>query len=337
MRKEKRIAVADERRKWQVLFFTKNGKPDKKRRPGKPWDKSVYAGPEKAVYTAGFGVDLLAHTKPASDLKKGSNASVEHTLGEVSLQTYLEQVNQYEQLLNPLLKIMEKNFGNASGDKPIEERGWGPEGVKLSEALEGIGALSPEFQRQKPAKKSKSFRRSNTLRNTGRMVLFNSDKQHGLLSTDASLCLEDSNAQVSNMEPSKSDVSTRYGGDGSFQATSSARSRNVIASDSDFRRSRSAMTASSDMDNQVVPFNDDVKDHYAIGEYNNKRLSKPSAAVLSAREYAEKRATKRKERKEREAKRRNPAVIPWQLLDQLDGERKKFENEKAYIEFHQKF
>ena len=46
-KKKRQQAIAEERRKWQVRFYTMNGKPDKKRRPGRPWDPSVYAGPDK--------------------------------------------------------------------------------------------------------------------------------------------------------------------------------------------------------------------------------------------------------------------------------------------------
>ena len=34
---------------------------------------------------------------------------------------------------------------------------------------------------------------------------------------------------------------------------------------------------------------------------------------------------------------RRTGTIPWQLLDQLAGEQKRFENEKSYVEFNMKF
>ena len=45
--KTKKQRVALQRRKWAVEHFTASGKPDKRRRPGRPWDADAYAGPEK--------------------------------------------------------------------------------------------------------------------------------------------------------------------------------------------------------------------------------------------------------------------------------------------------
>lgn len=36
-------------------------------------------------------------------------------------------------------------------------------------------------------------------------------------------------------------------------------------------------------------------------------------------------------------RRKSPAVIPWKLLDELEGEKKRFENEKSYVEFNYKY
>lgn len=138
------MAVADEKRKWQVLFFSRDGKPDKRRRPGRPWDSSVFAGPEKAVYSVGSqGVDLLAHEVREGDelLKMGSQASAQRTLDKISLQAYLEEVNHYEQLLQPITDIMQQSL------KAPTDIGWGPEGQKLAPALQDIGAL-PQTKRK---------------------------------------------------------------------------------------------------------------------------------------------------------------------------------------------
>lgn len=45
--------VAAQRRKWGVRYFTQSGKPDKRRAPGRPWDPTVYAGPERDTFCAG--------------------------------------------------------------------------------------------------------------------------------------------------------------------------------------------------------------------------------------------------------------------------------------------
>ena len=43
------------------------------------------------------------------------------------------------------------------------------------------------------------------------------------------------------------------------------------------------------------------------------------------------------DKKFRKRKNRKSAVIPWDLLDSLDGEKKRFEKEKLFVEFHKKF
>eukprot|EP01032_Pedospumella_encystans_P009224 gene9224-10880_t len=148
-RRAKRIAIGEERRRWAVLYYTSDGKPDKRRRPGRPWEASVFAGGEKAVYSGGNGVNLMAHIQKeklaragGSEFKMGSIKSVEQTLQQVSLQTYLEEVNLYEQLLNPIQQIMEKNMGlNPMGLSAMAQNGWGPEGAKVVPALQDIGAI----------------------------------------------------------------------------------------------------------------------------------------------------------------------------------------------------
>lgn len=163
-RKEKRLAVAEERRRWQVLFYTRDGKPDKRRRPGRPWDPTVFAGAERAIYSGAVGVDLLAFVRDQTGsgqqqqpgqqkMKKSKSAkgmglgsgpnpiveSVQRTVDQVSLQTYLDEVKVYEQLLNPISDILEKNTGLAPGGIAPEDAGWGPEGAKLTEAMAGLG------------------------------------------------------------------------------------------------------------------------------------------------------------------------------------------------------
>jgi hypothetical protein len=166
-RKAKQRAMAEERRAWQVLFYTRDGKPDKKRRPGKPWDASVYAGAERATYCGGANVDLLAFVKQQSQAnannstakkkntkkkKKGKATgigigedgnkdlaeSVKSTVEQVSLQTFLDEVKVYEELLDPISSILEKNTGLAPDSRPPVELGWGPEGAHLAEALKNL-------------------------------------------------------------------------------------------------------------------------------------------------------------------------------------------------------
>lgn len=163
-RRAKRIAIAEERRRWAVLYYTSDGKPDKRRRPGRPWEASVFAGGDKATYSGGSGVNLMAHIQKeklaraaGSEFKMGSIKSVEQTLQQVSLQTYLEEVNLYEQLLNPIAEIMEKNMGiNPMGLSALAQNGWGAEGAKMVPALQEIGAIPPATAPKKSFSRSAS-------------------------------------------------------------------------------------------------------------------------------------------------------------------------------------
>jgi hypothetical protein len=177
-----------------VFYYTADGKPDKKRRPGRPWDASIYAGGEKATYSGGSGVNLMAHIQRekikravGSEYKQGSLKSVDQTLQEVSLQTYLEEVNLYEQLLNPITKIMEKTMGlNALGIPNLAERGFGEEGAKVVPALMDIGAIPPPALPKRAKKKvtivEDASRRAGTAASTGtaegnRVVLYNDSRK----------------------------------------------------------------------------------------------------------------------------------------------------------------
>lgn len=133
----KRQAIAAERRRWTVQFCTRNGKPDKKRRPGRPWDPSIVAGPEKQVYS-GTHADIFAEMN-AKDLKPGETGSVDQTINRLTLQTYLEEVNAYEQILLPITTVLQNSFGGRTGSVQPEELGFGEEGKKIAPALWGIG------------------------------------------------------------------------------------------------------------------------------------------------------------------------------------------------------
>jgi len=133
----KREAIAAERRRWAVRYTTRNGKPDKTRRPGRPWDKKIVAGPDKQTYT-GTGINMFAEMG-RENLRPGETGSVEQTLQRMSLQTYLEEVNAYEQILNPLMGAMKGMYGGPPGEVQPDELGFGPEGKKLAPALWQIG------------------------------------------------------------------------------------------------------------------------------------------------------------------------------------------------------
>ena len=92
--RNKRMAIAEERRKWKVYYFTPDGKPDKRRKPGRPWDPSIYAGDERQTYHGGKN-DILGDLPDKNKTKPGSDESIAQTLNQMSLQTYLQEVNAY--------------------------------------------------------------------------------------------------------------------------------------------------------------------------------------------------------------------------------------------------
>jgi hypothetical protein len=168
-----------------VLYYTKDGKPDKKRRPGRNWDKSVYAGAERATYSS-VGVDLLAflksHNPHDEEAKKKGHVStldvmksVKNTVNQTSLQTYLDQVRVYEQLLNPISAILQKHMGllPQAGVLPPEEAGWGEIGKELTPALQKLGVEPPvelnglKLKRNIISKEEKEKRKREKLRKEG--------------------------------------------------------------------------------------------------------------------------------------------------------------------------
>eukprot|EP00941_MAST-03F_sp_MAST-3F-sp1_P003498 g3498.t1 len=92
--KHKKQAISEQKRKWSIRFYTANGKPDRKRRYGRPWDKSVYANPDKMrmTMTGDFWTDF----------SKYENL--------VKLQNTFNQYQQYGATLKPLMDTWE-NFG----------------------------------------------------------------------------------------------------------------------------------------------------------------------------------------------------------------------------------
>lgn len=144
--KKERQAIAEEKRRWTVKWYTSDGKPDKRRRPGRAWDKDVYAGVEKMTYNP-KSIDILGELPDKNKMKPGSDESVEATLNQMSLQTYLSEIYAYESLLNPITNIMQTSFGAPMGQPAPEDLGWGEEGKKLAPAMWKTGAVPSSWHR----------------------------------------------------------------------------------------------------------------------------------------------------------------------------------------------
>mmetsp|Transcript_9918 Transcript_9918/g.20190 ORF Transcript_9918/g.20190 Transcript_9918/m.20190 type:complete len:962 (-) Transcript_9918:30-2915(-) len=117
----KRQKIADERRRWQVKFFKPSGKPDKLRRPGRPWDSAAFAGADRNTFTGG-AANLFAYNNDHDKLRVGSNESIDRLMQKLQLQSYHNQVQQYEALLKPLASNMQDAMTNGKDQVPMSEQ-----------------------------------------------------------------------------------------------------------------------------------------------------------------------------------------------------------------------
>jgi hypothetical protein len=101
--------------------------------------------------------------------------SVKNTVNQTSLQTYLDQVRVYEQLLNPISAILQKHMGllPQAGVLPPEKAGWGEIGKELTPALQKLGVEPPvelnglKLKRNIISKEEKEKRKREKLRKEG--------------------------------------------------------------------------------------------------------------------------------------------------------------------------
>lgn len=83
------------------------------------------------------------------------NENVNKAMNKVTLQTYLEQVNTYQQLLNPLFLILQQHMGlapktpNETVNHDAGMQGFGEEGQKFKEALFNLDVQPPPRTRLK--------------------------------------------------------------------------------------------------------------------------------------------------------------------------------------------
>lgn len=84
--------LADQKRRWCIRYYRPSGKPDRKRRYGRPWDPSVYAhaSSEKMIMTGDF-------------FKVGKTIGTEQ---RAKLQNCFAQFQQYGALMKPLMSGM---------------------------------------------------------------------------------------------------------------------------------------------------------------------------------------------------------------------------------------
>ena len=267
---------------------------------GRPWHPSVFAGAEKGVYSVTKdGVDLFAHDKKGVDVyQKETDAN--NVLEKMSLQAYLEQVSCYEQLLKPIADIMQKSLAAPRARNPSQGHASSP--------------LSKNGSGQSPADKSDLYHSPRVPKKTLTSTLGPAGRELASAFLDLGIVhsYEDSMpSKPSRNIPKRSVIQLP-------RIEKPEKPNKVEDIQQPFKSASSLIFAPR---NSLEPINSDLKE---AAIFDN------SAAV---------RMKKRKsiERRERKKYNRKSAVIPWDLLDTLDGEKKRFEKEKLYVEFHKKF
>jgi hypothetical protein len=104
-----RKKVADQRRRWEVKHYTATGKPDKKRRPGRPWDPTVYAGQERDVFSLENG-NILADIDDGEEdhsAQLGSESSIAKQTNRIENANMTNHIQQFNALVAPLYKHMD--------------------------------------------------------------------------------------------------------------------------------------------------------------------------------------------------------------------------------------
>ena len=232
--------------------------------------------------------------------KPGSDESVQDALNKMALQTYLEQMNTYEQILNPIQEILQKTMGNppAEHGKPPpmrpEQLGYGALGAEIPKALSDIGAIPASWghSERDPLKEfNHEHKEEERLR------------RH--LAKKQSLVLAPVQTRKSLTLPKRELKALTNGGvgdgDGGIEPTSQALVLHKPGASADGK----PKTIRDRFGNiRTLP---------VLKEVNIKRMQR-------IRE-----------------RRKSPAVIPWKLLDELEGEKKRFENEVSYVEFNYKY
>ena len=342
-RKDRKQKIADEKRKWQVRYSTPDGKPDKKRRPGRPWDPSVLAKPDHMTHTP--LVDLTAEVR-ANDtvLKPGSDESVERSLQRAALQQYLDQVNTYEQMLMPIQNILSTTFGGAPNHKTPEQHGFGSIGAAMPTALADIGATPQLWNQSTNAKErirnnvAAAVARARAVKERVDMI-----QSRGKTPGKESTAIGDDSMQTSPARSNMPDFD-QYHDDASVLSYVDGSSTGAGAGDAMYEQPSLADMSSvtlppnmtipmamgpSGMAGQLPPL-DDVDD-ISIGSLasevsrQNRKFEEDQRNAFNAR------------KKERRANRRpKPVSIPWKLLDELEGERRRFDREKMRVEVREK-
>jgi hypothetical protein len=162
---EKRRAVADQKRKWAVRYYTAVGKPDKGRRPGHLWDPDSFAGQERDVFSLADR-DILSEFTENEHHLLGSKESLEVLEAQLQSTNITNQVEQFNTLVAPFWKHMEgghllKMAQDIRNPPATQSEKWTHEerARKKAEILEGVvdeGKELPVLPKPKPAHKHRT-------------------------------------------------------------------------------------------------------------------------------------------------------------------------------------
>jgi hypothetical protein len=335
-------------------------------------------------------------------------------------------VQVYEQLLNPIATVLQKNMGLLPGGASAEELGWGPEGRKLAPALRGIGVEPPQqssmlkssisgsiddssrfrrgksssssrgdysvlpllqdnaeeslqqgFERRTAAKSDADSSGSSKMRKGSDKSLFSVSLEPGSASplSRQPLYEDDMSASV-NSRSGTTDTAQQHAGESEVEDGISAQTvlkslkrywkkpmkpyMPTEESFADYYRHKQELSRNQNNSKNNNDNNSNVSAPTmassasmpsATALKNSNKLSHKShtAADIVTDFISSERNDKVKEenrlkhdmmtakRRERKKDQRRVGVIPWEMLDELDGVRTRFDSEKSYVEFYKKF
>ena len=277
--------------------------------------------------------------------KPGSDESVQRSLQRAALQQYLDQVNTYEQMLMPIQNILATTFGGAPNYKTPEQYGFGSIGAAMPTALADIGATPQIWNQSTDAKErirnnvAAAVARARAVKERVDMI-----QSRGKTPGKESTAIGDDSMQSSPTHTAVHDPS--HDQDDSSVLTDGSKI--------DVRDAMYEQPSLADMSSVTLPANINIpismgpsgvagqlpplgdEDDISMGiESLGSLASEVSRQNRKFEEEQEKAFNSRK--KERRTNRRpKPVSIPWKLLDELEGERRKFDREKMRVDVREK-
>ncbi len=288
----------------------------------------------------GVGVDLLALSDGNLDSAKsgnlGSKESVDKMITQVALQNYLNEVGKYEQLMNPLSEIMNKSI--AASSQP--QSGLGSVvGPQLHEAALRGGIIPPPTPPRQPRPLTAEFQR-----------IIDENKARGTVIGEKALvpvvnavpdgALTARSVESTSMLSDISSIGFLNPGDGDFDPLAAAPTGGRRA-----RKPISGVSRSVTEKISVASRSTGMGHSLDVEEPRSTHTEPTAARKRWDRMYSQEDASQgvvsqtaaSKAKKSTKAASKRHTAIPWSLLDQLDGEKRKHESEVKFILETKKF